>query len=192
MKQIIEIEVPAGKKAVWENNQIKFVDNEHWKNIKTFEDAFDYCNKNNICSNLLGEYEKIPHSCSYEHNIIKLRIIIAALTNNEKLSLTKGDVWRPVVQFCDPDEKDNYLGNKLIGKIKSNNEEYLVVGGMATKWFGTGLSGYSYYGYSYGEIFGGLIQVSSKEIAKHLSTYFGKLIFNVTYGGCNCDYEWVE
>ena len=43
MKQTIEIEVPEGKKAIWENNQITFVDAEpHWKSIKTFDDAYDY------------------------------------------------------------------------------------------------------------------------------------------------------
>ena len=38
MKQIIEIEVPDGMKAIWENGTIKYVPNEpHWKKITTFK-----------------------------------------------------------------------------------------------------------------------------------------------------------
>lgn len=37
MKQTIEIEVPEGKKAIWEDGQIKFVPTESWKDITTFE-----------------------------------------------------------------------------------------------------------------------------------------------------------
>lgn len=31
MKQTIKIEVPEGKKAIWEDGQIKFVPTESWK-----------------------------------------------------------------------------------------------------------------------------------------------------------------
>ena len=42
MKQTIEIEVPSGKKAVWENNQIIFVESErHWESSTTFKDAME-------------------------------------------------------------------------------------------------------------------------------------------------------
>ena len=48
------------------------------------------------------------------------------------------------------------------------------------------------YGLVFADSYVGFLQVSSIEIAKHLSTYFGKLIFEVLYGGPNCDWEWVE
>ena len=55
----IEIEVPEGKKAVWEDGQIKFVDIEHWKNIKTFEDAYKYCSKvKGLVTDLLYLYNR--------------------------------------------------------------------------------------------------------------------------------------
>ena len=38
----------------------------------------------------------------------------------------------------------------------------------------------------------GFRSVSSKEIAQHISTYFGRLLFDVCYGGTNCDWEWVK
>ena len=36
------------------------------------------------------------------------------------------------------------------------------------------------------------IGLSSKEIADHLTKYFGKLLFEVMYGMCNCEWEWIE
>ena len=43
MKQIIEIEVPDGKKAIWENGTVRFVSKDpYWKSITTFIDALIY------------------------------------------------------------------------------------------------------------------------------------------------------
>ena len=53
MVQQIKIEVPVGMKAIFENGQIKFIDAKHWENIKTFDDAYEYCDKNNIANDLL-------------------------------------------------------------------------------------------------------------------------------------------
>ena len=56
MKQTIEIEVPSGKKAVWENNQIIFVESEpHWESITTFKDAMEYCRKSKHLSKYFGK-----------------------------------------------------------------------------------------------------------------------------------------
>lgn len=195
MKQTIEIEVPEGKKAIWENNQITFVDAEpHWKSIKTFEDAYDYCYTNN-----LDKYTTnycLATADTYEEKVAKLRLVIAALTNNEKVSLVSGKLYYPVIQFCLADfcVEDSCFKNKLIGKIKSEGKEYVVVNSNAHYGSDAGLgcvnsrSGLSTNIYSYVSV----LQVSSKEIAEHLSKYFGKLIFEVMYGGSNCDWEWVE
>lgn len=190
MKQTIEIEVPEGKKAVWENNQITFVDAEpHWKSIKTFEDAYDYCE--NRFPECIISYDNIEED-TYEEKIAMLRIIIAALTNNEKLSLVKGDLYFPVVQFCS--EYINFYENKTIGKIKTEGKEYVVVGGCVSHSSAKGLGyvGSDEHGLGFTDSYIGFLQVSSIEIAKHLSTYFGKLIFEVLYGGSNCDWKWVE
>ena len=59
MKQTIEIEVPAGKKAVWENNQIIFVESEpHWESITTFKDALEYCRKSKELSRFINVFNK--------------------------------------------------------------------------------------------------------------------------------------
>ena len=194
MKQTIEIEVPYGKKAVWENGAIKFVPKcPHWKTITTFNDAFiyvrDYLPE---CKDLITSYTKAMHG-SYEYSVACYRIVVAALTNNEKRHLTKGDNWYPVVQFCRPKDKNNCLGNVLIGTIESEGAIYSVVGGSAADGAFAGLGFfYSDNGVSYSYTVLGFRSVSSKEIAQHISTYFGRILFDVQYGGTNCDWWWVE
>ena len=193
-KQVIEIEVPDGKKAVWENGAIRFVpEDPYWKTITTFDDALIYV-RNYLpeCKDLLISYNKsIPGS--YEHSVVCYRIVVAALTNNEKRHLTTGDKWYPVVQFCRPKDKGNCWGSVLIGTIESEGARYSVVGGYAYYGAYAGLGSFlSYDGVSYSSAFIGFRSVSSKEIAQHISIYFGKLLFDVCYGGTNCDWKWVE
>lgn len=193
-KQVIEIEVPDGKKAVWENGAIRFVpEGPHWKSITTFGDASFYV-KNYLpeCEDLITSYTRAMPD-SYELSVVCYRIVVAALTNNEKRHLTTGDKWYPVVQFCRPKDKNNCWGSVLIGTIESEGARYSVVGGNATNGATAGLgSFYSLGGVSYSSAPFGFRSVSSKEIAEHISTYFGKLLFEVHYGGTNCDWKWVE
>lgn len=194
MKQTIEIEVPDGKKAVWENGAIRFVsEGPHWKHITTFEDALVYV-RNYLpeCKDLLTSYNKSALN-SYERKVASYRIVVAALTNNEKRHLTTGDKWYPIVQFCLPKNKKNCWGSVLIGTIKSEGARYSVVGGSAAHGAVAGLGSFdSIYGVSNTWARVGFRSVSSKEIAEHISTYFGKLLFEVHYGGTNCDWKWVE
>ena len=193
-KQVIEIEVPDGKKAVWENGAIRFVpEGPHWKSITTFGDALFYV-KNYLpeCEDLITSYIKaMPNS--YELSVVCYRIVVAALTNNEKRHLTTGDKWYPVVQFCRHKDRNNCLGNVLVGTIESKGARYSVMGGSAISGAGAGLGSFtSTNGVSYSSTNVGFRSVSSKEIAQHISTYFGKLLFDVHYGGTNCDWKWVE
>lgn len=193
-KQVIEIEVPDGKKAVWENGAIRFVpDGPHWKTITTFYDAITYVRDYlPECKDLITSYTKAM-SGSYEFSVVCYRIVVAALTNNEKRHLTTGDKWYPVVQFCRPKDKRNCWGDVLIGTIESEGEKYSVVGGYADNGTYAGLgSFYSNNGVSNSTAAVGFRSVSSKEIAEHISTYFGKLLFDVHYGGTNCDWKWAE
>lgn len=193
-KQVIEIEVPDGKKAVWENGAIRFVSEDpHWKSITTFKDALIYVRKYlPECEGLLTSYTRAMPD-SYELSVVCYRIVVAALTNNEKRHLTTGDKWYPVLQFCHPKDKNNCWGNVLIGTIESEGARYSVVGGGAVSgaYAGLGLFG-SGGGVSGSYAAVGFRSVSSKEIAQHISIYFGKLLFDVCYGGTNCDWKWVE
>ena len=194
MKQTIEIEVPDGKKAILKNGVIKFVPKDpHWKSITTFDDALTYVmDYLPECEDLLIYYKKsIPGS--YEHSVVCYRIVIAALTNNEKRHLTTGNKWYPVVQFCRSKYKNDCCGNVIIGTIESEGTRYSVVGGCAHGGAGGGLGFFnSDLGISSSSAIVGFRSISSKEIAQHISTYFGKLLFDVSYGGTNCDWKWVE
>ena len=193
-KQVIEIEVPDGKKAVWENGAIRFVpEGPHWKSITTFGDALFYV-KNYLpeCEDLITSYTRAMPD-SYELSVICYRIVVAALTNNEKRHLTTGDKWYPVVQFCRHKDRNNCLGNVLVGTIESEGARYSVMSGGAFNSTHAGLGYFaSYNGVSTSVTAIGFQSVSSKEIAQHISTYFGKLLFDVHYGGTNCDWKWVE
>lgn len=192
MKQTIEIEVPEGKQAIIENNQIKYIDSEHWKSIKTFKDAYRYCfDHRGFMKYLIGCNRALEDS--YEYKVAKLRLVIAALTNNEKVSLVSGKLYYPVIQFCSENSIKCCFGKKIIGKIKTEGKEYVVVGGSSYYDSGAGL-GCIYFNDDLTNYLVkiGFLYVSHEEIAAHLSTYFGKLIFEVMYGGSNCDWEWVE
>ena len=192
-KQTIEIEVPNGKKAIWENGKIRFVPEEpHWKSITTFDDALFYV-RNYLpeCKELIISYNNSTPG-SYEYSVVCYRIVVAALTNNEKRHLTIGNKWYPVVQFCRPKDKNNCWGNVLIGTIESEGARYSVVGGIANVGTSTGLGGFlSNDGVSSSHAHIGFRSVYSKKIAQHISTYFGKLLFDVHYGGTNCNWKWI-
>ena len=193
MKQTIEIEVPDGMKAIWENGTIKYVPNKpHWKEITTFQDALHYVyNYLPDCGDLIESYNNTTPD-SFEYNVVCYRIVVAALTNNEKRHLTAGDKWYPVIQFCRPKDKNNCWGNVLVGTIESEGVKYCVIGGCAHNGI---LEGLGYFhpneGVSYSYSTTSFRSVSSKEIAEHISTYFGRLLFEIHYGGTNCDWKWV-
>ena len=190
MKQTIEIEVPEGKKAVIEDNQIKYVDVGHWKSIKTFYDVLDYCCDHSSLSDFTIAYETT--STDYEEKIAKLRLVIAALTNNEKLSLTGGSVYYPALQLYKADYSKPVIGKDIVGTIITEGEKYIVISTVAHTTYLQGLGDFP-PDCHFSSISTGInIGLPSKEIADHLTKYFGKLLFEVMYGMCNCEWGWVE
>lgn len=194
MKQKIEIDVPDGMKAIYKDNKIEFVPiKKCWSDIKTFDQAFKYlCDYLPECHNLIDSYHNTLEE-SYEHKVICYRIIVSALTNNEQRHLATGKMWYPVIQFCNPEEKKRCYGKIVIGTIESEGIKYTVIGGEALDMDCGGLGYFDPYdGVSLSTSDIGFRSVSSEEIAKHISTYFGKLLFEVLYYGTNCDWKWVE
>ena len=194
-KQLIEIEVPDGKKAVFEDGTIKFVSrNVFWENITSIYDALAYV-KNNLpeCKNLIDSYKRVIPK-SYEYYIICYRIVVAAITNNEKRNLSSGEKWYPVVQFCLPEYEKYCWGKTVVGTIESNGKFYSVVSGSCsilntTKGLG---DFYEIGGVSFSEASISFLSVSSKEVADHIATYFGRLLFNINFGGTNCNWRWIN
>lgn len=193
----VEIEVPKGKIANIDyqsngNVLVTFEEAEHWKSIKSVGDAINYLESKDMCADLINEYRNTPCD-SYSEKLTAYRIVVAALTNNEQRHLTTGERWFPVIQFCKPGKEKNCWGSKIIGTIESEGQKYSVVGGYAHDGAGAGLGDFgSAYGVSYSWNDVGFRSVSRCEIALHISEHFGRLLFDVHYGGVNCDMKWVN
>lgn len=174
------------------NVLVTFETVEYWKLIKDVDDAVNYLFKANIRHDLLEEYYQARIG-SYAKKLAAYRIVVAALTNNEKYHLTTGEQWFPVVQFCKPGMEQNCLGSKILGSIESEGQKFTVVSGYASPCAYTGLgSFFPFHRVSLSSSYIGFRSVSSREIAEHISKYFGRLLFEVHYGGVNCDWKWVN
>ena len=191
MKQIIEIEVPDGKKAVWKDGRVIFEDVDTMESIKTIEDAVKFLIDNEIYEDLQYILYKIPKT-SFEWKVAAYRAVVAAVTYNEQRYLTIGERWFPTIEFCRPGKLKNCCGDIVIGRIKSEGEEFDVVGGSAYDGASAGLgSFYSNLGVSSSYAHVGFRSVGSKKAALYISKQFGKLLFEISYGGINCDWKWI-
>lgn len=193
----VVIEVPKGQvakvnKQADGNVLVTFETIEHWKLIKDVDKAVKYLASKCMCLDLLEEFQNAP-SGSYSEKLAAYRIVVAALTDNEERHLTTGERWYPVVQFCKPGKEKNCYGSEIIGSIESEGQKFTVVGGGADDGAGAGLGGFgsvSAVSGSWAAV--GFRSVSRREIAEHISKYFGRLLFEVHYGGVNCDWKWVN
>lgn len=191
------IEIPEGQvaevnKQLDGNVLVTFRNVDYWKLIKSIDDACFYLEKKGIYKNLLEEYSNAPAE-SYTEKVAAYRIVIAALTDNEERHLTTGERWYPVVQFCKPGKEKNCYGNKILGTIQSEGQKYTIVGGYAN--YGS-YAGLGYFDSddavsgSWANV--GFRSVSRREIAEHISKYFGRLLFEIDYTGVNCNWKWVN
>ena len=190
-KQVLEIEVPDGKKAIWKDSRVVFEDVDTMESIKTIDDAILFLVKNKIGDDILNTLSKLLPN-SFEWKIAAYRAVVAAVTYNEQRHLTTGGRWFPTIEFCHPGKLKNCYGDIVVGRIKSEGEEFDVVGGNAVPGTYEGLGGF-YSGYCVSSAWTGVsfMSVSSKKAAMYISRQFGKLLFEVSYGGTNCDWEWV-
>lgn len=190
-KQILEIEVPDGKKAIWEDGRVVFEDIDTMESIKTIEDAAQFLADKRICKDILDSLSRLPKD-SFEWKIAAYRAVVAAVTYNEQRHLTTGERWFPTIEFCRPGKLKNCHGDIVVGRIKSEGEEFDVVGGGAN---GGSAAGLGYFGLNSGVSNAwtntSFRSVGSRKAALYISKQFGKLLFEVSYGGINCDWEWV-
>lgn len=192
MKQVLEIEVPDGKKAIWKDGRIVFKDVDTMESIKTIEDAIKFLIDNEICEDLQYILYKIPNTL-FEWKVAAYRAVVAAITYNEQRHLTTGERWFPTIEFCHPGKLKNCCGDIVVGRIKSEGEEFDVVGGATHDGADAGLGCFdSYCGVSDAWTNVGFRSVGSKKAALYISKQFGKLLFEVSYGGINCDWKWID
>ena len=190
-KQVLEIEVPDGKKAIWKDGRVVFEDVDTMESIKTIEDAIKFLVDKRICEDILDSLSRLPND-SFEWKIAAYRAVVAAVTYNEQRYLTTGERWFPTIEFCRPGKLKNCCGYIVVGRIKSEGEEFDVVGGYANNSSYAGLGYFdSYHGVSDSYTDVGFRSVGSKKAAMYISKQFGKLLFEISYGGTNCNWEWV-
>lgn len=191
-KQVLEIEVPDGKKAIWKDGRVVFEDVDTMESIKTIDDAILFLVKNKIGDDILNTLSKLLPN-SFEWKIAAYRAVVAAVTYNEQRHLTTGERWFPTIEFCRPGKLNNCCGDIVVGRIKSEGEEFDVVGGRASFGTNAGLGNFaSHIGVSYSYATIGFRSIGSKKAALYISKQFGKLLFEISYGGTNCDWKWVE
>lgn len=191
MKQVLEIEVPDGKKAIWKDGRVVFEDVDTMESIKTIKDAAKFLADKRICEDILDSLSRLPKD-SFEWKIAAYRAVVAAVTYNEQRYLTTGERWFPTIELCRPGKLKNCYGDVVVGRIKSEGEEFDIVGGYASQSAYTGLVCFdSYCGTSDVWANSGFRSVGSKKAALYISKQFGKLLFEVSYGGTNCNWEWI-
>ena len=161
------------------------------------------------CDALYLNYDEIKEKADAIYNIskssaamFKLNIIRKALNLGQDLHLTKHPKdpyiyypYNPFVTKSSTYYKSEINSGKMevIGKIKSEGEEYNVLGGGADYGGAAGLGRfYSRNGVGFADASIGLLGCANKEIAQHLGKYFGMLITEAKYGSIINDFEIVE
>lgn len=178
-QQTITINVPEGKKAVWDEakHQIRFEEINILERVKSFEDA---------CKVLNLDSEAILEGCfdNQEVALRKLKVILKALNEGHKFDLVKGAVFYPWIRIVREDSISNYRGSDYTRnyKISYNRKTYFLVGGLAACGSGGGLACfYSSGGIGLSDAHFGLLSCKTREIAQYVSRNFSRLIFEACY-----------
>ena len=170
--------------------------------IKTFEDALTALGyKESTKVYIRNTINDISMYSRASAAMTKLNIIRKALNLGQDLHLTKNPkgsrIYYPYNSFVTKSStyyKSEINSGKMevIGKIKSEGEEYNVLGVLAYDSSHVGLGGFHSYdgvGFAYAGI--GFLGCASKEIAQHFGKYFGMLITEAKYGDI-VDFEIIE
>ena len=170
----------------------------NFKDIKTLENACEVLGLDysiiSIVTKDIATFSKASAA------MFKLNIIRKALNLGQDLHLTKDPegsyIYYPYNPFVTKSStyyksEINSGKMKVIGKIKSEGEEYNVLSGCATNG-GAGLGGfYSNHGVGNANSNFGFLGCANKEIAQHLGKYFGMLIIEAQYGDI-VDFEFIS
>ena len=162
----------------------------NFKNITTFKKACEALGLNyNAMFHITKSIATISKASAA---MLKLNIIRKALNLGQDLHLTKDPedscIYYPYNPFVTKsstyyDSEINSGIMEVIGKIKSEEEEYNVLGGSAYSGGYVGLGNFrSHYGVGAAIAGIGFLGCANEEIAKHFGKYFGMLITEAKYG----------
>ena len=173
MKRTIEIECPDGYKPVYnaETGKVEIVPSSSTERIKSFTDA---TNEMGVC---LATYMRENQSIE---SLSRLQLIIDALNEGHKFNLLTGTVWYPWVRFFRM--KSVPKDAEVIGHFSYQGEKFALVGGRAYFGGAAGLGSFA-SGNDVGVASSvvGMLACKSEEIAKYVSTQFGKLVFEACF-----------
>lgn len=162
----------------------------NFKNITTFKKACEALGLN--YDDMFYITKNIATISKASAAMFKLNIIRKALNLGQDLHLTKDPensyIYYPYNPFVT--KSSTYYKSEInsgeievIGKIKSEGEEYNVLGGRAGNGGFAGLGAFrSNYGVGDAYANVGFLGCANKEIAQHLGKYFGMLITEAKYG----------
>lgn len=162
----------------------------NFKNITTFKKACEALGLN--YDDMFYITKNIATISKASAAMFKLNIIRKALNLGQDLHLTKDPedsyIYYPYNPFVT--KSSTYYNSdinsgkiEVIGKIKSEGEEYNVLGGSASAGGIAGLGCFSSgAGVSLAAANLGFLGCANKEIAQHLGKYFGMLITEAKYG----------
>ena len=170
--------------------------------IKTFEDALTALGyKESTKVYIRNTINDISMYSRASAAMTKLNIIRKALNLGQDLHLTKYPKGSYIYYPCNPcvTKSSTYYKSEInsgemevIGKIKSEGEEYNVLGGGAVYGCSAGLGGFgSVSGVCYANAYIGFLGCANEEIAEHFGKYFGMLITEAKYGDI-VDFEIIE
>ena len=171
----------------------------YFKSIKTFKNACETLGLN--YDTMVFKAKEMSYVSKASAAMFKLNIIRKALNLGQNLHLTKDPkdfyIYYPYNSFVTKSStyymSEINLGKmEVIGKIKSEGEEYNVLGGDADYGDYAGLGGFnSSDGAGNAGANVGFLGCANKEIAQHLGKYFGMLITEAKYGDM-VDFEVIE
>lgn len=186
MKRTIEIECPDGYKPIYnaKTGNVEIVPENIMGRIKTYEDARDY----------LGYV--VRDAVSYNksvNSLAKLQTILDALNEKHKFNLLTGTVWYPWVRFFRVESVPKDA--EVIGHFRYQGEKFALVDGRALSGSDAGLGSFcSGYGVGIADSTVGMLACKSEEIAKYVSTQFGKLVFDACFARHfeGKEFEWLD
>lgn len=162
----------------------------NFKRITTFKKACDALGLNS--DDMFYIIKNIATISKASAAMFKLNIIRKALNLGQDLHLTKDPKdsyiyypYNPFITKSSTYYKSEINSGKMvvIGKIKSEGEEYNVLGGGASYGGYDGLGYfYSIDGVGHATVNVGFLGCANEEIAQHLGKYFGMLITEAKYG----------
>lgn len=173
MKKTIEIECPDGYKPVYnaETGKVEIVSEDITARVQTYEDACKIMSRD--------VYGNVPANFSVDA-LRKLHVILDALNEGHKFNLLTGTVWYPWVRFFRM--KSVPKDAEVIGHFSYQGEKFALVGGCAALGSVAGLGYFASsadVGYAVSDV--GMLACKSEEIAKYVSTQFGKLVFEACF-----------